>query len=269
MTSSSRRDDERRNFGPAFETPSRRNIDRERSPPSRVHKGTLGSDPDNDSNIFEDPMGDRSFLSDEDEDEIDKEIKQEELAKKRDYLESLRQERAERERKAKGKGKSEKSSHDRIREFNERRRNLSNSYRREPIHVRDRGSPLPDENDEGRPPSEHGRNDSPPPGDNGGGPPSSHRGDDDRDDDRDDDSDDDSDAYSADHRRQPPRNRALRLQPPEKFDPLKRTPIKAWLFKLNFWFEGTETEERHKVTQAALLLEGPAFSWWMALCKEG
>jgi hypothetical protein len=40
-------------------------------------------------------MRDRSFLSDEDEDEINKEIKQEELAKKCDYLESLCQERAE------------------------------------------------------------------------------------------------------------------------------------------------------------------------------
>jgi hypothetical protein len=92
MTSSSRRDEERRNFGPAFETPSRRNIDREGSPHTRDFGRTLGSDLDNESNIFKDPIGDRSFLSDEDENEIDKEIRQEELAKKRDYLESLRQE---------------------------------------------------------------------------------------------------------------------------------------------------------------------------------
>ena len=56
----------------------------------------------------------------------------------------------------------------------------------------------------------------------------------------------------------------LRTPPPAKFDPKGKTPVREWIFKMEIWFQASRIPNDMKVMQAATLLEGHAFTWWMA-----
>ena len=60
----------------------------------------------------------------------------------------------------------------------------------------------------------------------------------------------------------------VRVQQPEKFDPSKKTDIVVWLYKVNLWFETAQIPEEIKIVQAASLLDGNAFIWWMMLTRN-
>ena len=61
----------------------------------------------------------------------------------------------------------------------------------------------------------------------------------------------------------------FRASPPGKFDPKGKTPVKEWLFKMEIWFQAASIPNNMKVTQAATLLEGHAFTWWMSKNRDG
>ena len=56
----------------------------------------------------------------------------------------------------------------------------------------------------------------------------------------------------------------LRTPPPAKFDPKGKIPVREWIFKMEIWFQASRIPDDMKVMQAATLLEGHAFTWWMA-----
>ena len=62
---------------------------------------------------------------------------------------------------------------------------------------------------------------------------------------------------------------ASRVPPPSKFNPKGKTPVREWVFKMELWFQASNIPSNAKVTQAATLLEGYAFTWWMAKNCDG
>ena len=59
------------------------------------------------------------------------------------------------------------------------------------------------------------------------------------------------------------------MPPPAKFDPKGKTPVREWIFKMDIWFQASSIPNNIKVMQAATLLEGHAFTWWMAKNRDG
>ena len=98
----------------------------------------------------------------------------------------------------------------------------------------------------------------------------------------DDDEEDDDSDYPGDPHGSPPRNHRrrrpqidpmqmaniIRTPPPARFDPRKDMPIMEWLFKMNQWFTASGIPMENRVSQAAMLLDGYAFTWWMTLDSE-
>ena len=61
----------------------------------------------------------------------------------------------------------------------------------------------------------------------------------------------------------------IRAPPPSKFDPKGKTPVREWIFKMEIWFQASGIPNNMKVMQAATMLEGHAFTWWMAKNRDG
>lgn len=181
-----------------------------------------------------------------DEDELEAEIRKEELAAKRQYLDTLRRQRLAREKKGKGKPTQDKP---------QTTTQLFKQFQvHQGINIRPSGFRPPGE---GPGPDPFGGDPDDPDDDGPGGNGGPGRRD-----------DDDRSNHGMGH--EPSFNNPfpLRTTPPDKYDPAGKTPVAEWLFKMNLWFDATRVHHQDKVTQAVLLLEGHALTWWMMLTRE-
>ena len=165
---------------------------------------------------------------------LDREIKKEELARKRHYLQTLRQERLARE----GKGKKKETRDDSLKPSQVIKKWRSHDHGFPDL------SPIGPNRDDGP----GGGDDGPGGGDGGGS--------------NDEDDDDDQPLNNRRLGIRPedavPTLNTIRTPPPGKFDPASKMSVTNWLFKMNLWFQASTIPDNARLLQAAILLEGNA-----------